>query len=47
MLAGSMQPIVNNGSLKETLENPTILRENAHVIAGMDRLHGRQAVRLG
>jgi hypothetical protein len=31
---------------KETLENPTTLRENGRVIAGVDRLHGRQAVRF-
>lgn len=29
---------------KETLENPATLRENGRVIAGVDRLHGRQAV---
>jgi hypothetical protein len=31
---------------RETLENPTTLRENGRVIAGVDRLHGRQAVRF-
>jgi hypothetical protein len=32
--------------LKETLENPAILRENGTVIAGADWLHGDQAVRF-
>jgi hypothetical protein len=33
-------------SLRETLENPVHSRENTGVIAGMDRVHGRQAARV-
>ena len=33
-------------AIKETLENPAILRENAGVIAAVDWLHGHQAVRF-
>jgi len=32
--------------IRETLENPTTLRENGRVIAGVDRVHGHQAVRF-
>lgn len=32
--------------VRESLENPTTRRENCGVIVGVDRLHGRQAVRL-
>lgn len=32
--------------IRQTLESPTSLRENDSVIAGVDRLHGRQAVRF-
>ena len=31
---------------RETLENPATLRENDRLNAGVDRLHGRQAVRF-
>jgi hypothetical protein len=31
-------------TLRETLQNPAILRENGPVIAGVDWLHGHQAV---
>jgi len=31
---------------RETLENPATFRENGRVTPGMDRLHGRQAVRF-
>ncbi len=32
--------------LRETLENPVHSRENTGVIAGMVRVHGRQAARV-
>jgi len=32
--------------VKETLENTTTLRQNGRVIAGVESLHGRQAVRF-
>ena len=32
--------------VRETLENPTTLRENGRVIAGVNRVHGHQAARL-
>ena len=35
-----------SGTSKETLENPTTLRDNGRVIAGVNRVHGHQAARL-